>query len=281
MRIVKGINNNAALAIDENGKELVVFGKGVGFPAGAHDLADESVIRKRFYEFDNSLLPMVESLPEDVLAAAAEIVDAAHEQLACKLSPSLTFTLADHLNFAISRAKDGIVLDNPIAAQVAVVYPRECALGRRGIEVVREHTGVTLPESEAHATALHIVNAEADAADGSNMDLVMKSTRIIERIIEIAEGCLETTIDRESYPYLRFTTHLRFLIGRLSGQHAPNMDDAENAGMLFGRISADFPKATECAKRINVYLIQEFDWSCSDEELLYLVLHTNRFITGQ
>ena len=49
----------------------------------------------------------------------------------------------------------------------------------------------------------------------------------------------------------------------------------------FERIATDFPKAAECAKEINAYLIREFDWCCSNEELLYLVLHTNRFISGQ
>ncbi|MCH3943362.1 MAG: hypothetical protein LKE37_06810 [Atopobiaceae bacterium] len=32
MRIVKKINNNVALAVDACGKDVVVFGKGIGFP---------------------------------------------------------------------------------------------------------------------------------------------------------------------------------------------------------------------------------------------------------
>lgn len=281
MRIIKGINNNAALAVDENGKELVVFGRGVGFPASAHELSDPSVIVKRFYDVDTSLLPMVESLPEEVLAVSADIVEAAHAELACKLNSNLTFTLADHLNFAVDRAHEGIELENPLAAQIGVVYPRETAIGRRAIVLVRERMEVELPSAEAYAMALHLVNAEADAADSSSMDLVIKSTCIIEDIIAIVEECLGTTIDRESYPYMRFTTHLRFLIGRLKDQTPPDAKTADSASTIFGRIATDFPKAAECAKRINAYLIKELDWCCSDEELLYLMLHTNRFISGQ
>ena len=33
MQIFKKINNNVALARDAKGRELVVFGKGIGFPA--------------------------------------------------------------------------------------------------------------------------------------------------------------------------------------------------------------------------------------------------------
>lgn len=32
MKIIRQINNNAALALDGNGKELVVLGRGVGSP---------------------------------------------------------------------------------------------------------------------------------------------------------------------------------------------------------------------------------------------------------
>lgn len=133
MRIVKGINNNAALAVDDHGQELVVFGKGVGFPAGPHELQDPSVIVKRFYDVDASLLPMVETLPEDVLAVSADIVEAARTELSCKLNPNLTFTLADHLAFAIERTRDNIELENPLAAQIGIVYPRETAIGRHAI----------------------------------------------------------------------------------------------------------------------------------------------------
>ena len=38
MQICKKINNNVALARDAKGRELVVFGKGIGFPAMPYEL---------------------------------------------------------------------------------------------------------------------------------------------------------------------------------------------------------------------------------------------------
>lgn len=32
MRVTKKVNNNVALALDEAGNEVVIFGRGVGFP---------------------------------------------------------------------------------------------------------------------------------------------------------------------------------------------------------------------------------------------------------
>lgn len=42
MKIIRQINNNAALALDGNGKELVVLGRGVGFPKMPYELTDLS-----------------------------------------------------------------------------------------------------------------------------------------------------------------------------------------------------------------------------------------------
>ena len=52
MKIVKAINNNAALALDENGKEVVVFGRGIGFHSIPYRLTDLSKIQRTFYDVD-------------------------------------------------------------------------------------------------------------------------------------------------------------------------------------------------------------------------------------
>ena len=40
MLILKKINNNVALASNDAGEEIVVFGKGVGFPKTPYELED-------------------------------------------------------------------------------------------------------------------------------------------------------------------------------------------------------------------------------------------------
>lgn len=282
MRIVKSINSNVALAVDSTGGEAVVFGKGIGFHAVPYEIGDDdSRVQKRFYEVNTALLPMMETLSEDALFVSSEIVDLARESLGCVLNPNLPFTLADHIQFAISCAKDGVVIENPLAAEIGIVYPRETAIGMRGVEIARERCGIELPRTEGHAMALHIVNAEAPASEGSSTDLVMKSTPIIDEIISIAEKSLGTTIDREVYPYTRFVTHLRFLIGRLMNPGSAPQGETSATASVLPRMEKDFPRAARCAASICSHLCSAYGWSCSDEERLYLLLHTNQFITGQ
>ena len=52
MKIVKRINTNAAIAINGNKKEIVILGKGVGFPKVPYELTDISVIERIFYDID-------------------------------------------------------------------------------------------------------------------------------------------------------------------------------------------------------------------------------------
>ena len=44
MKVIKKINNNVALCLDGNQRELIAFGKGIGFKPIPYELTDLSVI---------------------------------------------------------------------------------------------------------------------------------------------------------------------------------------------------------------------------------------------
>lgn len=273
MLILKKINNNVALASSDAGEEIVVFGKGVGFHEMPYELEDESVIQRVFRDVDEKCIGGFANIADDVLLVASDIVAMADKALDCALAGNLVVCLADHLQYALERTGDGIAIENPLSHEVAFVYPREVELGRRGIELVSERMGVNLPESEITSIALHLVNAEVDGMGSSqDMDLVMKSTVILERATQVIEGQLGQQLDRTSYAYVRFVAHLRFLIRRLM---RGGCKETENSG-LFRQAARDFPDAYRCAAGINEYLKRDFNWSCSDEEMLYLMMHVNR-----
>lgn len=273
MLILKKINNNVALASSDAGEEIVVFGKGVGFHEMPYELEDESVIQRVFRDVDEKCIGGFANIADDVLLVASDIVAMADKALDCALAGNLVVCLADHLQYALERTGDGIAIENPLSHEVAFVYPREVELGRRGIELVSERMGVNLPESEITSVALHLVNAEVDGMGSSqDMDLVMKSTVILERATQVIEGQLGQQLDRTSYAYVRFVAHLRFLIRRLM---RGGCKETENSG-LFRQAARDFPDAYRCAAGINEYLKRDYNWSCSDEEMLYLMMHVNR-----
>ena len=269
MRIIRQINNNAALALDGNGKELVVLGRGVGFPKMPYELTDLSRIERTFYDVNPKYFGMAADLPRPLVLACAEIAEKAEIELDCALNPNLPFTLADHLNFAAERLRKGIEVPTPLAYDVRHLYPKETELARQARELLAQQAGLELPESEVVNIALHLINAEAEAGDMHSMMMTLKALSDIDGIVEKS---LDITLNKESFSYSRFSMHLRYLIQRLaSGKQVEN----RISGMLV-QMKRECPGAYLCAREIAEYFRNTWSWSCNDEELLYLTLHISR-----
>ena len=56
MKLLRKINNNAAVAQDNRGREMVVLGRGVGFHPMPYELTDLSVVYRTFYDVDPAVL---------------------------------------------------------------------------------------------------------------------------------------------------------------------------------------------------------------------------------
>lgn len=269
VKIIKKINNNVALAVDSAGKELVVFGRGVGFPAMPYELTDLSKIQRTFYDVKSSSVQIVASLPEDIILLATDIVELAQANLSCDLNPNLAFTLADHLNFAVERCLNGMELNTPLAYDVAHFYPREMQLGQRALEIVKEQKHIELPANEAINIALHLVNGEMENSD---MHATLKATEVIRDISEIIERRLHIELDTTSFSYSRFVMHLRYLLQRLE------QDDQEDTGIgsAMRLTCIKYPRVYDCTLKVRDYLLKQYGRHCSEDELLYLFMHINR-----
>ena len=89
MKLLRKINNNAAVAQDNRGREMVVLGRGVGFHPMPYELTDLSVVYRTFYDVDPQYYEMLASLPEEALLAAADITEQAEITLHTELNPNL------------------------------------------------------------------------------------------------------------------------------------------------------------------------------------------------
>ena len=94
MRVIKSLNNNVALALDDAGDEVVIIGNGVGFPSMPYELEDASRVRQVFRSVDASSYAALSSITESVMQAALDIVEDASSCIASELSPNVALTLA-------------------------------------------------------------------------------------------------------------------------------------------------------------------------------------------
>lgn len=269
MKIVKKINNSAALALDSTGREIVVLGTGIGFPKVPYELTDLSKIERTFYDIDPKYLGMIADLPHPILLASADIAGEAEIELDCQLNPNLPLTLADHLSFAVERLNSGINLTAPIAYDISHLYPKEYHLGEQALVILKEQTGITLPEHEAVSVAMHLINAETENGDLHNFITMMKIMDEADRIIEKS---LNFTMDKDSYNYSRFATHMRYLIQRL--QSGTQVTDQVNT--MRRTLMREYPDIYRCALKVTEYFQSAWGWQCTDDEMVYLMMHIHR-----
>lgn len=272
MLITKRINNNVAMAQDADGNELVVFGKGLGFRKPPYEMEETSQIQRVFRNVNDDLLKTINSISAEVIGVSLDIVRLAEVELDCRLNPNLYLTLADHLQFAAERAADGIVMDNPLAADIPLVYPAEYDLGRTGLKFMENMTGISLPPTEACSIALHIINAEGrGSAHGDQMRNVQKTLTIIDDVTDIVRKKMfdGAEIDKTTHAYVRFVTHLKFLVKRLMGDEPKQ--EAELP--LLTDVAKGYPRADSCSKAIARYFKRQHGWKLTDEERFYLLMY--------
>lgn len=92
MRVVKRINHNAALLVNDKGTELVALGKGIGFPDGPDEVS-LAQIERTFYNVDARYLPLLNEIDPKVMEFSAQIADVARTNISRELSANLPFTL--------------------------------------------------------------------------------------------------------------------------------------------------------------------------------------------
>lgn len=271
MKVIKKINNNVALAQDAKGREMIVFGKGIGFPAMPYELTDLSVVQRTFYDVDEKYFDLLRDVPQEIFLAADDIAENAREELNCPLNPNLTYVLADHLNFAIQRCREGIALRTPLAYDIRHLYPQEYELAHTALTALREQLQVDLSESESVSIALHIITAEAEVGD---MHSTMLTAKVISEISDLVEENLQIRLDKDSFSYSRFAMHMRYLVQRMIEGKALNGD--EGMAAMLRTMHREYPEVYACVEQITRFLQENYDWSCTPEEQLYLLMHIHR-----
>ena len=264
MKILKVINNNVVSACDDKGKEIVVMGKGLGFGKKNGDILDESKIEKKFSMPDESVSRLEEIL-KDIPYEYAQVAN----RIIAKLSKIIYITLTDHLNFAITRFKKGIEVENAILWEIKRFYQKEFEAGKEALEIIKKELGIELSEDEAGFFAIHILNAQIDA----DMMQTINIPGITKDIVNIVGYTFGRELDRESLYYERFITHIKHFLARVVKNEAYGEDTNDRLAIM---VKDEFPKSYRCALRIRDYLKVSKKYNVSLEEISYLTIHIQR-----
>ncbi|MGG6313088.1 PRD domain-containing protein [Paenibacillus macerans] len=270
MKVIKKINNNVALCVDGNNNELIAFGKGIGFPTMPYEISDLSQISMTFYRVDRNLYQFIQEIPENVFEVAALIVKKAQSEIKSNLNPNLVVGLADHINFALIRMQNYKEMQMLFSYDVQQLYPKETELGKYAVELVHEKLSIRLPDSEITNIAMHFVNAEEEREP----DEGIATEALILEIAEKIEDFYSIVIDRKDFNYNRFATHLRYFLKRVNNKSQFKDDNAS----LIEAIKELNPQVYECAYLIAKFIDEKLDSKCTEDEILYLMMHIYRIV---
>lgn len=273
MKVIKVINNNIVTSVDEENREIIVTGRGIGFAKKSGSMINDDKIEKIFrleIESGNQrLIEIIKDIPMNHIKAAGQIVGYAKERLGRKLKDTIYLSLIDHINCAIDRYKHNIIYSNALIWEIKQYYPDEYMIGEKSLEILEDTVGIRFPEDEAGFIAFHFITAEYD----TKMSVVPDIPKLIHVIVNQVELMFPGKIQKDSLHYERFITHLKFFIARLlQEEQLPDEDDY----VLQSMIRNNYKKHYLCALNIRKIIEEEYFITISEEEVVFLTVHIKR-----
>lgn len=270
MKIRKILNNNLVLANDEQGNEIIIKGRGIGFNKKRWDIIDKSVIEKIFTPENSKnskeLQSYLTSIPEDYLDFVQGYVDYIKNSYDIKLNNSIYVSLSDHLTGTIKRFNEGISINNLLLLDIKQLYKLEYKIGLDMLEKLNKKFNVNLPLDEAGFIALHFVNAQDSKGKNDGFEI----SHIVNEIMKIVKRYYDSIVfDEESLYYQRFITHLKYFAQRFLHKELNYKEDAK----LFEIIKNQYKEAYGCVKLIYLMMEDKYNYQLTEEEMLYLTMH--------
>jgi len=274
MRIEKILNNNVAVSRTDDGKEIIVMGRGLAFRRRIGDGIPENLVEKVFSlqssEITEKLQKLASEIPLEHILIAEEIIAYAEKTYCKKLYDGIHISLADHISTAIDRQHKELSLKNPLRWDIKRFYPEENAIGVQALDIIQKKAGIRLDDDEAAFIAMHFVNAEMN----QNMSQIVSMTRIMNEILEIIKQEPGIEMDENSINYFRFITHLKFFAQRIL--EAKTKDD--DARDLYDLVKQKYSRVLPLTEKVASYLLERYTYIMDLSEKTYFTLHLQRIM---
>jgi beta-glucoside operon transcriptional antiterminator len=122
-----------------------------------------------------------------------------------------------------------------------------------------------MPEEEAVYIAIDVLNAQQETNKKWQSE-----GQLIKEVVTIVSDKMGVEIDKKSFSYSRFVSHLYYLLGR--SDEEPVLGNR----MLLMSIIKTNPKEYKCALAVKDKIDKTLSKSLSNDEVLYLALHICR-----
>lgn len=276
MIIKKRLNNNAVLAINKKGIDIILAGNGIGFNTKRGQEVDKDKIEKT-YKLDtqdnqNKLIQVVTEIPYEYLKFTDSMIRGLKKTLQIELDDNIYIALTDHIYFAVTRFKEGVdSINTSLLWDVKDIYPNEYKEATKILEKINKFFQVSIPIEEARMLTFHIVDNFKGNYKKIDMGIAIKT---ITDILNIVKYYFNIEYNVNSFNYVRFVIHLRFLTKRILYEEKED----ENTLFFYDQLPHKMPRAFKCTLKIAEYIKKTRKVELSKSEQAYLTIHIQRII---
>lgn len=269
----KVVNNNIIIVKDSNGREMIAIGKGLGFKKSKNDVVYPDEVMKTYVYVDrqkNLNLTLFEEVSFEIVEVAQHIIDYATSTLKQKYNVNLLVSLSDHIDFSVKQFREGNNTVKLFNEEIMRFYKEEYQVGKYAINYINQTLNVELSKDEATSIAFHLIVASQEKTNIETRELLEG----VNRIVDITMKHLGKQIDEDSLAYSRYIIHLKFFLSRIvSSQTSNGSSELTN---IFGQLVTKYEGVEKCINEISEYINEKFNYVCTDEDCIYLMIHIVR-----
>lgn len=266
----KSFNNNIVL-VKSNGKEKILFSRGIGFNKKHGDIINKGTNVDKIFSIENednirNFKNLINTVDDEFMAFCEEIIYFLSDEMGEELSENIHIGLIDHLQFAVKRLQNNEEIVNPFLVEIQTLYKVEYKLAEIVCNKVEKKMKLKIPEGETGFIALHIHSAR----NNGKLSNTIKYSIIASEVIKYVEEALNIKIDKSSLDYARFLTHLRFTMERI-------MTNVRITNDLIDVIKKRYKISYAIAKEVAKIVEGRLEVHVEEDEISYMAMHIERF----
>lgn len=269
--VIKAFNNNV-VSVEFDGKESILFGKGIGFSKKKGDIIKKGTKYEKIFFIEDeenikNFNEMFNRNDNKFVGLCEELICQISNKLGEELSENIHIGLIDHISIALKRLANGESIENPFLVEIETLYSIEFELAKEMVVKLEEQTKILIPDGEIGLIALHIHSAR----NNGKLSNTIKYAYIGNSAIETVEDLMDIEINRKSLDYARFLTHLRFAIERI-------LKDVKIENDFLDLIKIKYKKSYKVAKVVAIIIEEALNKKVTSDEIAYIAMHIQRFL---
>ncbi|MGT2934100.1 PRD domain-containing protein [Streptococcus catagoni] len=275
-RLIKSLNNNAALVKNEKNEQAVLMGLGISFQKKKGDRIDNDKIEKIFSLKNNdakeNFLLLLKDIPLDFITVTYELIDTISEQFNYPIHHYLYVTLTDHIYFAYQALQKGEYQESHLP-DISKAYKEEYEMASFALEIIRKRLLKSFPDDERARIALHFINAKGEEQK-ENQDQDNRSNKLLTDVeCQLQKHGISRQGSNANY-YDRFMIHLTYFLTSIDRKEIVNNSILQ----LDSQVRKEYPKAYAIGNSIYDLIGQASGHPLNEAERLYIVLHIQRLM---